>query len=256
MIQSQPASGHFVSYNLLTSDPEAAAAFYGGLFGWTTSELRIGGVRHATTFRSGEHSIGGLVRADAHPSHWLPFLGVHDVEAVLLEACRLGGRVMPPREELSEGVRLSTVVDPTGATFCPAPAASSASHLADAAIPGHFCWSELLTTDPAGAAAFYGALLGWTTSEWDLGGQGCYWLFLREDRDVAGMMQLPGDAGRASCWLPYVQVVSAEDTAELAAALGGAIVTPPGDVPGRGRSAVFEDPGGARLAVFALTVAA
>jgi predicted enzyme related to lactoylglutathione lyase len=256
MPHSQPTPGQFIWHNLVTNGPDAAVAFYGRLFGWTTRDLHIGGVYAATTFRSGEHDVGGLVRAGSGSSQWLPFLAVGDVEGALSEATRLGGRVMPPPADLSGVISLSFVLDPTGASFIPAAAAGSANQLADAAMPGRFCWSELLTTDAARAAAFYGALAGWTTSEWDLGGERRYWLFRRADRDVAGMIQLPDGDGRPSCWLPYVQVVSAEETAALAAELGGAVVTPPGDVPGRGRSAVVEDPGGARVAVFALTVAA
>jgi uncharacterized protein len=256
MTHSQRPAGQFVWYNLLTSDADAAVAFYGGLFGWTTRDLHLGGSYAATTFRSGDHDVSGLVRGGAGPSQWLPFLAVEDVEGAVAEASLHGGRVLPASADLSGVVSLSIVLDPTGAPFCPVASAGLSNHLADAAIPGHFCWSELLTTDPARAAAFYGALAGWTTSEWDLGEEERYWLFRRGDRDLASMMQLPDGAGRPSCWLPYVHVVSAEDTASLAAELGGAIVTPPGDVPGRGRSAVVEDPGGARVAVFALTVAA
>jgi predicted enzyme related to lactoylglutathione lyase len=256
MTHSQPACGQFVWYNLVTNDPVAAAAFYGPLFGWTTRDLHIGASYSATTLRSGEHEIGGLVRADTSPAYWLPLLGVDNVEAALSEAGRRGGMVMPPAADLHGVVSLPTVIDPTGGKVCLAPASGSANLLAEAAIPGHFCWSELLANDPGRAADFYGALLGWTTVERDLGDQGRYWLFRRGDRDLAGMTELPGGTGRPSSWLPYVQVVNVEESAALAAELGGVLVTPPGDVPGRGRSAVVEDPGGALLAVFALTVAA
>jgi predicted enzyme related to lactoylglutathione lyase len=256
MSQSQSTSGQFVWYNLLTNAPDAAVAFYGRLFGWTTRDLHVGGSYAARTFRSGDHDVGGLVAAGSGPSFWLPFLAVDDLEGAVSEASRLGGRVTAPPADPSGVASLSVVCDPTGARFCPAPATGSSNPLAEAAIPGRFCWSELLTTDTERAAAFYGAVAGWTTSKWDPGGEGRYWLFRRGDRDLAGMVRLPDEAGLGACWLPYVHVVSAEDTAALAEEFGGAIVTPPGDVPGRGRSAVVEDPGGARVAVFALTVAA
>jgi len=256
MTHSQPACGQFVWYNLVTNDPDGAAAFYARLFGWTIRDLHIGGSYAATTLRSGDCDVGGLVRAETGPAHWLPFLGVEDVEAARSEASRRGGSVEPAEADLPGVVCPPVVVDPTGARVCLAPASGTATHLTAASIPGRFCWSELQTDDPERAAAFYGALVGWTTSARDLGDAGRYWLFRRGDRDVAGMTELPVKPKRASRWVPYVQVVSAEETAALVVELGGAIVTPPGDVPGRGRSAVIEDPGGARVAVFALTVAA
>ena len=95
-----------------------------------------------------------------------------------------------------------------------------------------------MTDDPDGAAAFYEALAGWTRVERHRGQEGRYWVFRHGGRDVAGMVQEPERRG-PSCWVPYVQVVSAEETAALAQVLGGTIITPPGDVPGRGRYAVL-----------------
>lgn len=207
MPHSRQVLGQFVWFSLAAQDPGRSLAFYGSLFGWTAHDLHVGGVSAVTVFRSGDHDVAGLVSVGQGPSRWLPFLAVDDVAASLSNARRLGGAVEPP----SPGGPLATVVDPTGAAFCPAAAGGPSDPLADAAIPGHFCWSELLTTDPARAAAFYGALVGWTATEWDLGDQGRYWLFRRGDHDAAGMVPAQGRGERASCWLPYVQVVSAEE---------------------------------------------
>ena len=38
---------------------------------------------------------------------------------------------------------------------------------------GAFSWSELMTSDPAGATAFYGKLFGWTFDTMEMG-QGPY----------------------------------------------------------------------------------
>ena len=35
--------------------------------------------------------------------------------------------------------------------------------------PGSFCWYEVNVPDPAKAAAFYGAMFGWTTQEVPIG---------------------------------------------------------------------------------------
>ena len=32
---------------------------------------------------------------------------------------------------------------------------------------GRFVWYDLMTTDPEGAAAFYGKVVGWGTATWD-----------------------------------------------------------------------------------------
>jgi predicted enzyme related to lactoylglutathione lyase len=52
-----------------------------------------------------------------------------------------------------------------------------------------------------------------------------------------------------SMWLPYVAVAGCDATADKARALGGQVLSPPTDIPGVGRFAVFADPVGAAIAV-------
>jgi predicted enzyme related to lactoylglutathione lyase len=71
--------------DLVTPDPEAAAAFFGSLLGWTTEEIPgAGGYR---VIRNGERTNGGMMRLDAErmgagtPPHWMPYFGHEDVDA-------------------------------------------------------------------------------------------------------------------------------------------------------------------------------
>jgi uncharacterized protein len=252
-----PSFGRFVWYTLMTGDAACSLAFYRGLFGWTTREVNAGTAGALTLLRSGELDLGAVITAgpgQAAASHWLSHIGVDDVDATVAAVERLGGRVLAPSAEVAGVGRFAIAADPAGGAFCPSSGRGGVH--ADAAIPGHFCWNELLTTDPQTAAAFYQAVFGWAALERTLGDGARYWIFRRPDGDVAGMMQTTGTVGGASIWLPYVEVVSAEETAALAAELGGTIVIPPGDVPGRGRYAVVRDPGGALTAVYTLTDAA
>jgi predicted enzyme related to lactoylglutathione lyase len=50
-------------------------------------------------------------------------------------------------------------------------------------------------------------------------------------------------------WLPYVQVASADKTADKVTKLGGNVIVPPTDIPGVGRFAVFLDNQGAALGI-------
>jgi uncharacterized protein len=128
-------------------------------------------------------------------------------------------------------------------------------HEAEAVVVGRICWTELVTSAPGPAAAFYEKFAGWTCVERRGRHGGRYGVFWRGGREVAGMLHVPAGT-RASCWVPYVQVASAEDTAALAQDLGGTLETPPRNVPGRGRYAVLRDPCGAPFGVFASTEAA
>ncbi len=114
---------------------------------------------------------------------------------------------------------------------------------------GAFSWSELTTTDPAAAAAFYGGLFGWTAK--DMGeGMGHYHVVSVGEAGVGGIMGMPAGAPpMPPHWGCYVTVDDVEATLAKCAALGGKTVVPPMDVPTVGRMAVLQDPQGAVLSV-------
>ena len=115
--------------------------------------------------------------------------------------------------------------------------------------PGAFSWSELMTTDPAAAAQFYGALFGWTVKDMDMG-TGPYRVANVGDTGVAGIMGMPpGAAPMPPAWGCYVTVDDVDATLAKAESLGGKTVMPPMDVPGVGRMAVLQDPQGAVLSI-------
>ncbi len=247
------ATGAFICHHLATADPGASAAFYLKLFGWTTREIRAAGSLGVKTFRSGAVDVATAGAVSGPDACWVPCFAAPDLARAIANAERLGAALDAAAAESAPGAAI--FIDPVGARFGITGNQPAGAHTVEATAPGRVCWTELMTDDPDGAAAFYEALAGWTRVERHRGQEGRYWVFRHGGRDVAGMVQEPEPRG-PSRWVPYVQVVSAEDTAALAQVLGGSIITPPGDVPGRGRYAVLSDPAGAPVAVFTLTDAA
>ena len=120
---------------------------------------------------------------------------------------------------------------------------------------GAFSWSELMTSDPAAATAFYSALFGWTVQTSDMG-TGPYHMVKLGDTAVGGVMGMPPDAPpMPPHWGCYVTVDSVDDTLAKCTALGGKTLVPAMDVPGVGRMAVIQDPQGAVLNVMAYSSA-
>lgn len=114
---------------------------------------------------------------------------------------------------------------------------------------GAFSWSELLTTDPEGARAFYTALFGWGSKTMEMP-RGTYTTFQVGDTSVAGMMRIPASAAAmAPAWGCYVTVDDVEATCRRALELGGKVLLPVTEVPPVGRMAVIQDPQGALLSV-------
>lgn len=115
--------------------------------------------------------------------------------------------------------------------------------------PGAFSWSELLTTDPAAAKAFYSKLFGWSTKDMQMS-SGAYTTCQVGEESVAGIMRVPAEAaGMPPTWGVYVTVADVDATIREAERLGGAVLVPPMDVEGVGRMAVLRDPQGASFSV-------
>ena len=84
-----------------------------------------------------------------------------------------------------------------------------------------------MTTDPAAARSFYGAVVGWGVANGQIPGME-YWMFTH------------GEAPFAS-----VDATAADVTAN-----GGAVHVPPTDIPNVGRFAIVADPQGAVVAIY------
>lgn len=111
---------------------------------------------------------------------------------------------------------------------------------------GDFIWYQLGTPDPAGAAAFYSAVLGWSVRSFD-GTPDGYRVASIDGVDVAGIAgppPLPAFAGRPPAWLGYVGVDDVDAATPAVVAAGGQALIPPTDIPGVGRFSLVADPQG------------
>lgn len=115
---------------------------------------------------------------------------------------------------------------------------------------GYFAWYELLTTDRADAAAFYGKVVGWDVKDASTP-ELAYTVLSAGDGPVGGLMELPEEGRRMGAtprWMGYVAVDDMDATAAQIRRLGGAILLPPTDT-NIGRVSVVADP---QKATFAL----
>ena len=121
----------------------------------------------------------------------------------------------------------------------------------DGFAPGHFCWAELATTDPAGAKAFYTSLFDWRADDRPMGEGMVYTLLQKAGRDAGALYrQGPEQQGVPPNWQLYVATESADASAARARELGGRVILEPMDVNTLGRFAVLQDPKGAVIAVW------
>ena len=116
--------------------------------------------------------------------------------------------------------------------------------------PGTFCWVDLVTTDPAGARAFYGELFGWEAEDVPAGEAGTYTMLRLDGDEIGGLYEMDPERrerGIPPHWFSYVSVEDADAVVAKARELGGAVYGEAFDVEGDGRMAVIGDPTGAML---------
>ena len=115
---------------------------------------------------------------------------------------------------------------------------------------GKFGWYELMTTDIAAAQKFYKMVVGCWTSQNVGSPQMPYSTFNVNGFGIAGVMDLPEQAGRIPAWVGYIHVDDVDAYAAKVASTGGAIHRGPIDVPGMLRFCVVTDPQGAPFVLF------
>ncbi len=104
---------------LKTHDTEAAAQFYGGLFGWSANTTPSAGGGEYTEFRLDGVSAAGMMAIRKEwgevPPNWTVYFAVASLDAALDTANRLGATVaMAPMEVQGVG-RFALLRDPQGA---------------------------------------------------------------------------------------------------------------------------------------------
>lgn len=131
-----------VNFNTLaTRDPEAAAAFYGAVFGWRKLEMPTGVAWAMSSYgESLERALPGRgeqmaqmgapegfadvvaavepIAADdaATPARWSVVFGIDDTDAAVAQAVELGGKVVT-EPWAAPWTRMAVLADPQGATF-------------------------------------------------------------------------------------------------------------------------------------------
>lgn len=113
---------------------------------------------------------------------------------------------------------------------------------------GSIHWSELASSDVEGSKKFFAETAGWSFDGMEMP-DGMYWVANAGGVPTAGIMDVAqlGDANIPSHWTTYVAVDDIDKVVAATEANGGKVLRAPFDVPGVGRIAMLQDPGGAAI---------
>lgn len=248
------SDGDYIWYELLSSDPDAAADFYGKVVGWTVRDAGMGGDMDYRLFSAPDADIGGLMKMpDGMPSGptWLGYVGVSDVDAAAAKVTELGGAVHMPPADIPGVGRFAMVADPQGVAFYVMRGDSEEKSTAFQPMAnGHCGWNELSTSDQAGALDFYGRLFGWKKGDaMPMDEMGDYRFIHHHDEMIGAVMNRPKD-GPPSRWTYVFRVPGVEAAAERIRENGGSVTFGPVEVPGGDWVINAVDPQGAMFGLF------
>jgi predicted enzyme related to lactoylglutathione lyase len=246
--------GRFVWYELMTTDTEAAKAFYTNVVGWGTQDVSTPGMPYILFTVKGS-SVGGLMRLpeDAKKigerSSWIGYVGVSDVDATADRIKRLGGTVHVPPRNILDISRFSVVADPQLATLALVQwLKPRREQPAELSAPGRIRWHELFAADWEKAFAFYGELFGWQKANSDSDAMGAYQLFSAGGQTIGGMFTKPPTV-LVPFWLFYFNVGNIDAAVKRVKAGGGQVLEDPLEVSGGGWIVQCTDPQGAMFAL-------
>src|SRR5689334_16662881 len=253
-------------------DPDAAAAFYGELFGWELENVMPEGSPKYFIARLGGKDVGAvsaLPPGAPESAAWNTYVWVDSADETAEKVRAAGGTVLMEPGDIGESGRMAVFADPGGAAFS---VWQAKQHRGAGVVnePGSLNFNNLHTLDLEGAQAFYGAVFGWDLIgvrdgflAWALPAYGD---FLEErtpgmrenmrsmgapdrfEEVVASVAPIPADQPDT---FPHWGVTFAVDDADAIAAradkLGGWVVVPPFDAPWV-RTTIISDSQGATFA--------
>jgi predicted enzyme related to lactoylglutathione lyase len=240
-------------------DPEAAVAFYRGLFGWEFEDVMP--PESPAPYLVARLAGGDVAAVSSQPeggeAAWNTYIWVADADETAAKVRAAGGTVLSEPMDAGDAGRMAVCADPSGAGFR---LWQPNRHRGAAVVnePGSLNFNDLHTNDVESARAFYGAVFGWELLNGGMWALPAYGDFLeartpgtrarnaefgappRFEEVVASLLRIDGPAR----WGITLAVDDADAIAARAQELGGNVLVAPVDAPWV-RTTVIADPAGA-----------
>jgi hypothetical protein len=235
--------GKLVWADLFTADPDGATKFYCALLGWTATPLEQKGKGY-TIFSNDGRPVAGLsprsVKGNNHPSRWIGYYAVSDIDATLALVSKNGGVVRAPSHNFPDRGREAIVSDrdtlPIGILQ------SSSGDAPDTEPkPGDWNWFEIYVKSPKDTSDFYRAAIGFDVAPETNSDRKSDFVLSSSGQARGGIAPMPTGDDIKPSWLGVIRVANLDDTLAKVAGLGGEILVAPHSVEFGSRFAIILD---------------
>lgn len=244
------AFGSFIWYELMTSDADAAATFYGRVVGWKVGVNvmpqagmdyrmieRVDGGGAACGFSGGIFALDDEMIGQGAKPGWMGYIHVADVDAKVEEIVAAGGTVHVPGTTMEGVGRFAMVADPQGSAFyvmTPEVSAEDVAATSDVFTvdkPQTIRWNELVTPDDEAALAFYTRHFGWTQEGGMPMGELGEYRFIQCDGVTIGAVMPQADFMPVAGWTCYIGVDDIDRAVGEVESGGGRLQGQPQEIP-------------------------
>jgi predicted enzyme related to lactoylglutathione lyase len=243
-------AGKLVWADLFTSQPDEASKFYCGLLGWTATTIDQKGKTY-TIFSNNGVPVAGLAphsyAKETHPSRWIGYVSVADINATIAAVEANGGRVHAPAKKFPDRGFQAIVADSEGEAIGLLQSSSGDPAEAETA-PGAWNWFELYAVNTKGATNFYHQALGYDVAPETNSDRKSDFVLSSNGNARGGVAPVPEDVkdGKAR-WLGVIRVSDLDQTISKVASLGGEVLLAPHSVEFGSRFAIILDPTGGTI---------
>ncbi len=238
--------GKFVWGDLFTSEPEAAAAFYCSLLGWTSAPIEQKDISYIVLSNAG-HPVAGIVQRPAgaakRPGIWIGYISVAKAKATLTAVEPAGGKQHAAVRSFPHRGMQAIFSDSEGSVVGILES-SSGDSIDDEPDPGEWNWFQLYSQKPQAVADFYHRAFGYEVNPDTRAGKSDHLVLSSGGHARAGITPLPLGPDAKPGWLGCLRVKDIEATVAKAVTLGGKIVIAPRPAALGSRFAIISDPTG------------
>ncbi|MBT5901008.1 MAG: hypothetical protein HOH58_02745 [Opitutaceae bacterium] len=219
-------TGKIVWADVLSTEPNTTARFYGALFGWSSRTLAGDSGKYTVLSNETGPVVGiarGPDRKDGRPSsRWVPFFSHRSLNAAENAVASEGGRVLAGATAFPlRGTQL-IAMDAEGAIF--GLMDSSVGDPADGkAIEGSLFWANLFSESPDEAARFYRSVAGLDARSQG----GASHVLVASGADRASISPIDVETSVTPTWVPFFLVTDLDRKIKIGIRLGAKLVVKP-----------------------------